>query len=367
MGKINILFVIDRISIGGNQRQLYYILKNLNKNKYESFLLYFEQTESVWEIFHALNNINVANWKKFALSRFSKTYGIYKTLKENNIHIIHSLSNKTNISSITAARYAKTPLKITAGAQSGFFPVPGLKTLGEIRSKKYSDIVTAESLNQKDILLKAGFMPERIKVVQRGIDTAFFNPEKLKTGLKKKLFGRMNPSVITYIGRIDAFDGIPEFLKEARIACSTLENVVFMIVGHGRYRKKWEKLVKNMRMEERFLFTGFRYDVKEIFSISDIIFSPFTKHTVYGNSILEAMASAKPVVAAKTNANLEIIEDGVNGLLYSPLNEKEMADAIILLLKNKELSEKLGANARKTIAKVYSVDETLKDIEEIYY
>ncbi len=214
--------------------------------------------------------------------------------------------------------------------------------------------------------MNSGFEENKIITIKRGADVEIFNLNKPENDLKKKLFGRMNPFVITFIGRIEKNGQIFRFFKGAKQVFQVIENVIFLIVGDGKLRKNWERTAKNFKLEERFIFTGFRYDIKEILSISDVFISPLISLDTYQNSLLEAMAVAKPVVAVRTDANLEVIENGVNGFLYSQFNEDEFVESVISLFKNRKLRNEIGANARKTVIKSYRIENVVSNLESLY-
>jgi len=362
-----LLFTIDHLAVGGSQKQLYYILKNINRHKFTIFVFHFHEREPRWEIFRTLKHVTFTNHGKSTLFLPGTIHRILKIIKENNVHIVYSFSPRTNVSTLIASIYAKIPLKIVTGEFSDSTLKTGIQRLKTYHYLKYADYVTTASQFHKEKLALQGHNEKKIKVIQKCTDTEFFSPEKLETKTKKKLFGRIDPFVISYVGRLDFLQNNKLFFNGTRKICSSIENAIFLIAGDGKYRRKWIKQTEKMKMTNRFLFTGFRNDVKEIFSVSDVIISLRTDSAACQNSLLEAMSTGKPVIAPRTEANLEIIQHGTNGLLFSPNYDTEFADAVIRLFKDKNLAVNLGKNARKTVEKVYNVNETIKAVEEILY
>src|SRR5215467_3731705 len=86
----------------------------------------------------------------------------------------------------------------------------------------------------------------------------------------------------------------------------------------------------------------------------------------FSNVILESMASGRPLVASNVGGNPEAIVEGVTGLLFEPQKPDELAAKIILLLKDKELRERMGRAARERAATLFSRNQMVKDYQEIY-
>jgi glycosyltransferase involved in cell wall biosynthesis len=82
--------------------------------------------------------------------------------------------------------------------------------------------------------------------------------------------------------------------------------------------------------------------------------------------LLEAMAMSKPVIATKVDGSSEIIQHNKNGILVDQQNEQMLADAMLTLVRDKNLRNKLGEQARQTIIKDFDVCKMTKRIEEVY-
>jgi glycosyltransferase involved in cell wall biosynthesis len=124
-------------------------------------------------------------------------------------------------------------------------------------------------------------------------------------------------------------------------------------------------MVCELGINNRVIFTGFRQDMPEMYSIMDI----FVLSSVYegcSRVILETMASGKPIVATNSGGTPEIVKDGVNGFLIEPENPKELADKIAFLINNITTAKKMGETGRKTIEENFSIEKNVHQIEKIY-
>jgi L-malate glycosyltransferase len=79
------------------------------------------------------------------------------------------------------------------------------------------------------------------------------------------------------------------------------------------------------------------------------------------------MAAKKPIVATRVNGTVEIISDGVNGLLIAPENAKEIEEKTELLINDCHLRNKLAEEAYKRVNEVFSIESCVRKTEKVYY
>ncbi len=140
-----------------------------------------------------------------------------------------------------------------------------------------------------------------------------------------------------------------------------------LIVGNGddRYRLYLKAKVKDLELSSHIIFAGFYEDVPHILRCMDIFSLPSLSEG-FNRSLLEAMACGLPVVATSVGGNVEIVQDGVNGLLVPPGNPGALASAITKLLKDKEKIRKMGLERRRIVEENFSIEKNEKKIEKLY-
>ena len=121
-------------------------------------------------------------------------------------------------------------------------------------------------------------------------------------------------------------------------------------------------------MDENIEFLGFIDEsLKPLyFKASDIFCLPSTTMAEsFGIVNLEAMASGIPIVSSKLGGIPDIVKDGENGLLVKPGDVEGLADALIYLLKNEDVREKMGDDGRKKVEN-YSWEKIAEETDKIY-
>lgn len=140
------------------------------------------------------------------------------------------------------------------------------------------------------------------------------------------------------------------------------QEVELQIVGDGIEFDNLKKLSKSLGIEAAVNFCGCiseRAQIVYYYKNCDIFCHPSVQET-FGNVLLEAMASSKPIVAARAASIPEIIDEGVNGFLFTPDDSKELADKLVHLLNNEQLCLVLGRGGYNILKNNYLWDKQIQ-------
>ena len=125
------------------------------------------------------------------------------------------------------------------------------------------------------------------------------------------------------------------------------------------YRAMLKSQVQKLGLSQAVQFTGFRDDMPELMNTIDI-FVHASLVEPFGSVIVEAMAAGRPVIASRTLGPQEIIRDGESGLLTTPGDSSELASAMLRLLADPELAQRIGKSGREYATKHYDLNDTIR-------
>lgn len=168
---------------------------------------------------------------------------------------------------------------------------------------------------------------------------------------------------ILFLGRLSQKNGILTLIQ----AMEKLKGVPLIVAGEGELLPVLKEYVKEKKMDN-VSFTGFLNGAKLEATIENSLFLVFPA-ICYHNcpmSILESFAHAKPVIGSNLGSVSELIEDGINGLLFESKNVQELAEKIRYLYHHPLLAQKMGISARKKIEEKYSEERYYKKLIGIY-
>jgi glycosyltransferase involved in cell wall biosynthesis len=183
---------------------------------------------------------------------------------------------------------------------------------------------------------------QRLHVWPQGVDTARFHPKKRSAEWRLKLSGGHPESpVLLYVGRL----GREKNIGSLKAVLRAMPGVRLALVGDGPARGELEEEFAGMPA----VFSGTRRgaELTAAYASADALVFPSTTETL-GLAMLEALSSGLPVVAARAGAAHEVVEEGVNGLLYEPADCDSLVETVRRVLEDGELRARLGEGARAT-------------------
>jgi glycosyltransferase involved in cell wall biosynthesis len=140
---------------------------------------------------------------------------------------------------------------------------------------------------------------------------------------------------------------------------------VLLIVGDGPLRVELEALGRGLGLDDRVRLLGDRQDVAQILRALDCFVLPSVGEGI-SNAILEAMATALPVVATRVGGNVELVEDGETGLLVEVGQPEALVRALECYLGDAGIARKHGAAARARVEREFGLARMLTGYGDLY-
>ena len=205
-----------------------------------------------------------------------------------------------------------------------------------------------------------------------GVDLTRFTPGIKSVELQKK-WGIVDAPVIVSIGRLVARKGSDQLIKAMPEVLQQFPKSKLLLVGTGNYQKRLEKLVRNLKIQDSVIFAG-RVEhelLPDYYRLGDIFAAPCRSRygglEVEGLGIvyLEASACGVPVIAGKSGGAPDAVLDGKTGLLVNGRDHREVGAAVIKLLSDRPLRQKMGADGRVWMEQLWSWEGIGARFEEI--
>lgn len=204
---------------------------------------------------------------------------------------------------------------------------------------------------------------DKVVVIPNGVDLELFRPLN-KTKCKNVLHIDENELNILYVGKLEEYKGISYLIRAIGEISNKNKNIRLTIVGKGK-KRIFQELCRKLGVKAIFLEDIPEKELPIIYSSADVFVLPTVTTEGFGIVILEAMACGVPVVATNVGGIPEIVEDGENGLLVPPKSSTALSNAIIYLLENDEVRNKMKRRGLKKVRE-YSWDIATKKTKEVY-
>lgn len=259
---------------------------------------------------------------------------------------------------------------------------PTIRTIHHLDSFQNKDLLkfqetAARNCDYKMVVSKywQKYFKEKLNIdsyiTYNGVDTDLFNPNVDGSSVRKK-YGIENEPVILFVGGLEPRKGLEYLLFALKAVQKEIPDIRLIVVGKNAFsslpgeRTFFEVLLKRLNLKDcvDFAFHVNEADIPKYYAACDVFVLPSNMEG-WGLSIMEAMATEKPVVATRVGGIPELVENGRNGFLCNPGDISELARRIIYVLKNNEVAKKMGKNGLVT-TRSFSWEETAQKVKKIY-
>ena len=214
--------------------------------------------------------------------------------------------------------------------------------------------------------------PPPHRVIPNAVDPDLFSIQVDRAAVCEGMGVAADAPLFGMIGRIIPWKGQSVFVEAFARVHQARPDAMAIIVGDtdtpegDRYREAVKERIRALGLEEHILWLGHRQDIPEIMATLDVLTHCSVEPEPFGRVIIEGMAAGTPVIASDGGGAAEIVEDGVNGLLTPPGDDLALAAAMMRLLEDQALRERLRRNGRKTVRERYTVETHVAAVTEFY-
>ncbi len=359
---IKVVHVVPTLDQGGAEKQLCLLASHLDRKQFETHVVVLTHSgpreQFLREHDVALHFINKrGKFDPFAYRRLKVL------LDELRPDIVHTWLFAANSYGRLAARAAKVPV-ILAGERC----VDPWKGWWQIAVDRWllsntSAVVTNTSAIT-DFYASRGLPTERFVVIPNAVELPAITPltaaevcERLKIPIRKK--------IVMSIGRLWAQKNYQDQIWAGEMMHVGYSDVWYVIVGDGPERQRLLHYRDQIRGEEAVKFVGHRTDATELLSGADVLWNG-SLYEGQSNTILEAMALGKPVVATDIPGTRDIVQPDVTGYLYALGDVGRLTRQTVHLLNTPELAASMGLAGQQRVREHFSIERMVQAHTELY-
>lgn len=298
--------------------------------------------------------------------------GLANYVRKNNIHIIHGTEKPRD------AFYGVLLGKLS-GARSIVHLHVGV-------NHEWMSPLTQWAMRNADGLLgvsafvaetarKSGYDPNKVYWVVNSLDATLWDPETDGSAIRREFQIAPETTLISIASRLTPYKGQTQLLQALDRLKHEFTNWKLMIVGeddpratpgHGSYTAELKGLVRELGIEDKVIFTGFRTDIKQILAASDFYAMPSYEEPC-AVAFIEAMAMRKPVIALDSGGTAHMVEHERSGLLSRPYDVPQLAENLRRLLADPALVKEMGVRARERVEQYLNPQRMTNEVAEVYH
>jgi L-malate glycosyltransferase len=230
-----------------------------------------------------------------------------------------------------------------------------------------ADAVIVVSEGLASFLQEVEHLPRRkMVIIGNGVDPRFASRGLPREEARLRLGLASFDPVLGSLGRLAPQKGHRDLLEALPAILEVFPRAGLVIAGEGPSRLDLERAARRLGIEARVAFLGHRRDVPVVLSALDLFLLP-SRWEGLPQALLEAMALALPVVAARAVGVADVLRDDESGLLVPTGDPAALAGAAIRVLSDPLLAERLGAEARRRALEHHSLPAVAAEVDALYH
>jgi glycosyltransferase involved in cell wall biosynthesis len=369
-GISRVLYLVETLNVGGTETQLVQVALRLHAMSVPVTVGCLCAEGPLLEVLQQAGIPVVEFRKGKTLLSINGLYQVVRLaifLRRGQFRVLHAYDLLANLLGVPAAWLARTSIIISSRRY-----LADVEWYRPWRNKvictmyRLSTHVVVNSTSVRDLLVQRDGLPEeKIRILYNGVDVDRFGTARRDRQALLPAVESRTKLIAVVANMYVPGKGHAYLIAAAAQICREFPEIIFLLIGDGPERSKLEQQVRKAGLQKNFLFVGRRKDVPELLACCDLSVLP-SEAEALPNSVLEAMAAGLPVVATRVGGIPEIIQDGENGLLVPPQNSQALAEAVIRLLEDSDLAQRLATAGQKRMRTQFSFDRLLGVLEQLY-
>ncbi|MDR1417856.1 MAG: glycosyltransferase family 4 protein [Endomicrobium sp.] len=362
--KYKILHIFSSYSFGGAEKTTLLLAENLQKSGLCDNIVAVPYGSKLYqEAFK--KNIKLKAFKAANSFDPSAILRLVKIIKKNNVNILHVHQGKLYWTALLVKFLCLNKIKVVFHRRQD--------TRHSFISKnhyKFVDAVITVSQAVANGLIKYEKVDvKKIKVVYNGVNFEKFN-KNIDYSDIIKAYSLENKKVIGTVSQIVDFMGKGQIhlMEAAKMLKEEFSDLRYLIVGSGKGLQEQQAYAKKLNVDDIVYFTGYQdNDNVPKYMLSMDIFCLLAWDTEgMPNVVVEAQSLEKPVIVTNIGGNTEAFIDGVTGIMVSPKNSVQVANAIKKLILNPDIAKQMGREGKKFVKEKFVLENTVKNTLEVY-
>lgn len=362
MGTIKVCHVITRLIVGGAQENTVATCRGLRRLGYECDLVTGPQTGPEGSLDAGMPTIVVDELRREPnpFLDVEACRALRRLFREKRYDIVHTHSGKAGFLGRLAARLAGVPVVVHTIHGPSFYRYQN--PLGNWVFR-WAEQLAGEWTTQ--FVSVADAMTEQYQAA--GIRGKYVT---IRSGMNIEPFLQVqsrHECVVGKVARLFRLKGHEYLFEAAPLIVAAVPNVKFLLVGDGIYRARYERWAERLGLRDRFIFAGLVSPdaIPGYIGQMDVLVHLSLREGL-PRTLPQALAGGIPVVAFDVDGAREVCRDGETGFLVRAEDVAGMAEAVIRLLRDRELATRLGAQGRRLVREEFSEEHMVRHIDKLY-
>ncbi|RUA15242.1 MAG: hypothetical protein DSY55_06720 [Clostridia bacterium] len=250
-------------------------------------------------------------------------------------------------------------------------PLIARKLLARMLHRRSTRVIAVSRAVADHLLADQPRLAPRLTVIPDAVDTRRFSPDTAPANLRQAWGVADDETLVGVVGRLSRWKGQDFFLRAFANASRHAPALRAILIGSplpddAQRLPALQAQAQRLGIADKVRWPGYLDDMPTVMAALDALVLPSVQPEPFGLVVIEAMASGKPVIATAHGGPAESIVHGETGLLVSPHDPEEMAEALVLLARKPLFRQNLGWAGRKRALRLFGLDAHVRAIENLY-
>ena len=361
--KISVCHLLPGLPAHGAEQLLLDIVRHMDREHVLLSVCLISERGPLVEEFEALG-IPVTFLPKKSRKDLSIIFRLAAFWKKNRFDIVHTHLFTADLWGRMAGLLSQIPIVSTSHTTSD----PNIGRLGRwldrVLDRKNSAVICVSEAVRRYRIREAGFNPQKLHLIQNGIDLVRFQNPDSKEKVEARLGLPPGRRWAVIVGRLVPLKGHRFLLEALSLLAKDFPDLGLLIAGDGEEEASLRALSEEKGLSDRVVFLGLRRDIPDILGLSEVLVLPSSREGL-PIVLLEAMAAGRPVVVTPVGGIPEVVLEGKTGLFVTQ-EPTSIAMALKRILDHPEGAHVMGQNARQLIEERYDIRMVARRYEFLY-
>jgi glycosyltransferase involved in cell wall biosynthesis len=220
---------------------------------------------------------------------------------------------------------------------------------------------------QRAEIASVGVAPiDKLEPIRLGLELGqFLDADAHKGTLRRELGISADTPLVGIVARLVPIKAHEVFFQAAAQVLTALPQARFLVIGDGERRAELEALVERTGLRQAVTFLGWRRAMVGVYADLDVV-ALTSRNEGSPVSLIEALASARPIISTRVGGVPDVVVDGVTGLTVASGDAAGIADGVLRLLRDRELAGRLAAAGRRHVYPRYDSSRLVDDVRHLY-
>lgn len=360
---LRVCHVITGFDTGGAERVLMQTVRRLDPKRFESLIVSLRPYGPLSAEASQLG-VDVVHLNMWRRPGPVTLWRLGALLRRRRVDIVHAYLYDASLAVRVAGRLVGVPVVLTSTRASLGYLSPLAWWVDRVTARWCDRVIAVSASTARFVVEKEGIPTEKVVVISNGVDLERFRPQDAASA--RHAFGiPADAFVVSCVGRLHEHKGHPDLFGALAMIRNDIPRLVCLIAGEGPEHSALAALVRSLGLDDVCRFLGAVDDVRAVYAAADVTVLP-SYFEGMPNTVLEAMAMARPVVATAVDGSVELVRPNETGLLVAPGDSAALAAALLALARDAPRRRDMGMRARGLAESEHSFARTIARLEALY-